>query len=65
MTNIATFKELYQQELLIQAVRGDKQKALRNVCRRLNISATNEAIHEYITKGTISQPDLVAQGPAQ
>lgn len=61
MNNLSLFKEMYWQEIELQRTHQDKQKALRNVCQRLHIDPTNQGIRDYLTKGTISQPEGVVR----
>lgn len=59
MNNLSLFKELYAQELAIRSHALSKESAhylsIRAVCRRLAIPCTPDALHDYLTRGTISQ----------
>lgn len=65
MTNLATFKELYAQELSIRIHALTPESAhylsIQAVCRRLAIPCTPDSLHDYLTKGTISQQEGVIQ----
>lgn len=65
MNNLTTFKELYAQELALRshalAPESAHRLAIKAVCRRLAIPCTPSSLHDYLTRGTISQSSGVVK----